>query len=348
MSSSSRPDGSDRRAAILGCAGTSLTAEERRFFAESRPAGFILFQRNCTGPEQIRDLTAALRDCVDDPTTPILIDQEGGRVQRLKPPIWRQAPPAATIAGLYGQNPEKAARAAWLTMRLIAHDLHALGIDVDCAPVLDNPVPGAHDVIGDRAWGHEVEQIARLGRAVSEGLMAGGVLPVIKHIPGHGRSMVDSHHDLPVVEASDAVLSASDLPPFHDLADQPFAMTAHIRYTAWDADNVATWSPVVIGNVIRKRLGFDNVLMSDDLSMKALGGDFASRSRRSIAAGCDVVLHCNGDMNEMRPVVEACGVMTDAAKRRWRRALAMRRTPEPAEPKALLAELNGLLGVGIA
>jgi beta-N-acetylhexosaminidase len=324
-----------------------LSTAERAFFRAAMPAGFILFQRNCVEPAQIRALVDDLRDCVGH-DAPVLIDQEGGRVQRLKPPQWRAAPPARRFAELYARNAEAGLRATWVNARLIAHDLASLGIDVDCAPVLDNPVPGAHDVIGDRAWGDDVAGIAALGRAVCAGLRTGGVLPVIKHIPGHGRSMVDSHHDLPVVDAPAEVLETYDVPPFRDLADQPFAMTAHIRYTAWDASEVATTSRIVIGDIIRGMIGFDNVLMSDDLSMKALGGGFQARARASIEAGCDVVLHCNGRMDEMVQVVEGCGPLAGMSATRWARALAMKQVPAPIEPEALLEELDRLLAMGHA
>lgn len=329
------------RAVIFGCAGPRLTAEEQRFFANSDPGGFILFQRNCESPDQLRALTAALRDTVGR-EAPVLIDQEGGRVQRLKPPHWRAAPAAAVFAALARRDPAAAKRAAWINARLIAAELAPLGIDVDCAPVLDHPVPGAHDVIGDRAYGPGTEAIAMLGLTVCEGLTAGGVLPVIKHIPGHGRAMADSHFACPVVEASAQELVAHDLPPFLALADQPFAMTAHVVYRAWDT-RVATLSPAVIATIIRAAIGFDGVLMSDDLSMQALGGSFDERTRAALAAGCDVVLHCNGSMTEMREIADAATRLDGAPLRRWRTALARRRVPEPTDTDALLSELNRLL-----
>jgi beta-N-acetylhexosaminidase len=331
------------RAVILGCAGLELTQEEARFFRAAEPCGFILFQRNLGTPDQIRTLIGALRAAVGRVDAPVLIDQEGGRVQRLKPPQWRAVPPARVFATLAATDLAAARRAAWISNRLIADELAALGITVNCTPVLDNPVPGAHDVIGDRAWGADVATIAALGRAVCDGLMAGGVLPVIKHIPGHGRSMIDSHHDCPVVTASDADLSATDLPPFRDLADQPFAMTAHIVYTAWDGTEAATMSPAVIGDVIRRRIGFDGVLMTDDLSMKALGGDFGARAQRALAAGCDVVVHCNGDPTEMAPIVAATPRLAGDAERRWQQALARRRPGQPIDRPGLVEELDRLL-----
>ncbi len=330
------------RAVIFGCAGLSLSDAERAFFRDADPAGFILFQRNCATPEQIRALTADLRACVRR-DAPILIDQEGGRVQRLKPPLWRAAPAAATLAALADGDREAARRAVWINARLIAADLAALGIDVDCAPVLDIPVPGAHDIIGDRAFGTDLDLVAELGRAMGEGLMAGGVLPVIKHIPGHGRATADSHLTCPVVTASAESLAARDLPPFCALADMPFAMTAHVVYTAWD-DRVATLSPKVIDTIIRGAIGFDGVLMSDDLSMKALGGSFAARTRDALAAGCDVVLHCNGVMDEMAEIAAAASRLSAAAARRWNAALSLREPPKPADTAALLDELSRLLG----
>jgi beta-N-acetylhexosaminidase len=332
------------RAVIFGCAGLSLTAAEHDFFSRTNPAGFILFQRNCADPDQIRALTADLRACVGR-QAPILIDQEGGRVQRLKPPLWRAAPPAAVFAALAERDIMVARRAVWVNARLIAADLAALGIDVDCAPVLDVPVPGAHDVIGDRAFGTRIEVIAELGRAMCDGLVAGGVLPVIKHIPGHGRAMADSHLACPVVTASAESLAKQDLPPFKALADMPFAMTAHVVYTAWD-DRVATLSAKVIDTIIRDAIGFDGVLMSDDLSMKALGGSFADRTRDALAAGCDVVLHCNGSIEEMAEIAAAAPPLSARAAQRWDRALSRRQSPEAMDADVLLDELSRLIASG--
>ena len=332
-----------RTAAIFGCAGLSLTPDEREFFRAAAPAGFILFKRNCEDPDQVRALVAELRAAADRPAAPVLIDQEGGRVQRLRPPHWRAAPPARRFAGLYRCDAAAGLRAAWINARLIAAELTALGIDVDCAPVLDNPVPGAHDVIGDRALGDDVATIAALGRAVMDGLLAGGVLPVIKHLPGHGRAEVDSHEHCPIVSAGDAELRAQDLPPFRALADAPFAMTAHVVYRSWDADRVATWSPDIIGRVIRGDIGFGGCLLSDDLSMRALDGGLGERARRALAAGCDLALHCNGDLGEMRDVAAAAGTISEAAARRFAAALARRAAPQPIDRPALLAELDGLL-----
>ena len=331
------------RAVIFGCAGLSLSDGEREFFRRTNPAGFILFQRNCGDPDQIRALTADLRACVER-AAPILIDQEGGRVQRLKPPTWRAAPAAAVFAALAARDLAAARRAVWINARLIAADLWALGIDVDCAPVLDVPIPGAHDVIGDRAFGTDIAVIAALGRAMCDGLIAGGVLPVIKHIPGHGRAMADSHFACPVVSVSAESLAAQDVPPFRALADMPFAMTAHVVYTAWD-DRVATVSAKIIDTIIRDAIGFDGVLMSDDLSMKALGGSFTDRTRDALSAGCDVVLHCNGAMDEMAEIAAAAPPLSVVSARRWNSALARRQRPEADDLVALEAELSRLIGV---
>ncbi|GGF13677.1 beta-hexosaminidase [Aliidongia dinghuensis] len=329
-------------AAIFGCAGTSLTAEERAFFRAVDPAGFILFKRNCEAPDQVRALVADLRALVGW-RAPVLIDQEGGRVQRLRPPHWRAAPPARRFAELYRLDAVAGLRAAWVNARLIADELADLGIDVDCAPVLDNPVPGAHDVIGDRALGDDVRTIAALGRAVIAGLTAGGVLPVIKHLPGHGRAQVDSHLHCPVVEADEAALGAHDLPPFRALADAPFAMTAHVVYRAWDTERVATWSHRIITDVIRGAIGFTGCLLSDDLSMQALDGGLGERAERALAAGCDLALHCNGDLAEMRAVAGAAGTLSDIAADRFTAALDRRTAPDPIDRLALMAELDALL-----
>ncbi|MDP1736354.1 MAG: beta-N-acetylhexosaminidase [Caulobacter sp.] len=330
-----------RHAVILGCLGTALTAEETAFFRDVRPWGFVLFKRNVESPDQVRALTAALRATVDDPAAPILIDQEGGRVQRLGPPHWRRYPPGRAYGTLTTNDPLVRREIARLGARLMAHDLHALGINVDCVPVLDVPVPGAHDIIGDRAYGETVAEVATLGRAAAEGLIAGGVLPVIKHMPGHGRSMMDSHENLPVVEASLAELEAVDFEPFRILSDMPMAMTAHVVYTAVDPRRPATTSRKAISQVIRGSIGFDGLLMSDDLSMKALGGDFESRARAALAAGCDMILHCNGRMDEMKPVVAGAKALAGKAKRRADAALArLARVPEPLDHAAAVARFE--------
>jgi beta-N-acetylhexosaminidase len=322
-----------RLAAIFGCAGPSLTVEETAFFRDVQPWGFILFKRNVETPDQVRALTAALRETVDDPQAPVLVDQEGGRVQRLGPPHWPRYPPGRAY-GAAGS--ELGAEMAGLGARLIAHDLREVGITVDCAPVLDVPEPGAHDIIGDRAYGETADEVARLGRAFAERLIAGGVLPVIKHIPGHGRSRADSHEHLPVVEAPRAAL-ARDFAAFKACADLPMAMTAHVVYAALDPDNPSTTSKRVIGDIIRGEIGFDGLLMTDDLSMKALSGDFADRARRALAAGCDIVLHCNGSMAEMTAVANGVRPLSDEAARRARAALGGIAAPEPFDVEAARA-----------
>jgi len=315
-------------ALVLGCAGPRLTADERALFRDVDPLGFILFARNVESPDQVRALTAEFVDCVGRADAPVLVDQEGGRVQRLGPPHWRAAPPGARFAALHTDSPDAAHEAAYLNALLIARDLVRVGITVDCAPVLDVPQPGAHDVIGDRALGADPATVAALGRAVADGLLAGGVTPVIKHLPGHGRAAADSHLELPVVEASSAELGVSDFPPFRDLsAALPgalWAMTAHVVYTALDADAPATTSPSVIADVIRTDFGFDGVLVSDDIGMQALSGGFDDRARASLSAGCDVALHCSGDMAEMVAAAEGASALSPDAWARARRAETLR------------------------
>jgi beta-N-acetylhexosaminidase len=333
---------------ILGAAGPRLSDREADFFAKHRPCGFILFKRNIEEPAQVRALVAALRRAADNPDALILIDQEGGRVARLRPPHWREYPRGAEYGRLWPIDPDLAGEAAYLGARLIADDLAALGINVDCLPVLDVPVPGADNIIGDRAYGQAPEPVMALGRAAAQGLLDGGVLPIIKHIPGHGRAMADSHLALPVVEARRAALEAHDFPPFRALGDLPLAMTAHVIFTAYDRDNPATTSPGVIADVIRGQMGFDGLLMSDDLSMKALSGAFAARRAAVLAAGCDVVLHCNGEMAEMQAIAAGCPALDAAAVRRLAAATALLRRParpfDRGQAEARLAELLALAG----
>jgi beta-N-acetylhexosaminidase len=307
-------------AILFSCAGETLSAEERAFFADADPLGFILFQRNCRTPEQVRALIAAFRGCVGRDDAPVLIDQEGGRVARLKPPEWPRYPAPARLAAL--RDPEAAVR---LGARLIADDLATLGITVDCLPVLDLPVPDADKIIGDRAYGSEPDFVARLGRAACDGLLEGGVLPVIKHMPGHGRAKVDSHMALPVVDAEAALLTATDFAPFRALADMPWAMTAHVVYSAIDPDRPATLSPVVIDSVIRRAIGFDGMLVSDDVNMGALAGTIGERVAASLAAGCDAVLHCSGRLDEMRGAAEAAAPLSPEAAARLMQGEASRR-----------------------
>ena len=285
-------------AALFGCAGPVLSAAERRFFRDADPAGFILFARNVIDPPQVRALVFALRDSVGR-AAPVLIDQEGGRVQRLKPPYWTDFPPARLFGDLWRRDPEKGVAAAYGLGRVLASELSELGITVDCAPVADIPTPGAHDVIGDRAFGLDAECVIATAGAVSRGLLDGGVIPVVKHMPGHGRATADSHLELPVVAAGRSDLDASDFLAFRKLAGVPWAMTAHVVYEALDPACPATLSPRVIDGLIRRDFGYQGVVVSDDLSMKALGGRLADRAGAALAAGCDLVLHCNGDMTEM-------------------------------------------------
>ena len=317
-------------ACILGCAGVVLTSAEAAVFAEVQPWGFILFGRNVDSPDQVRALTASMREAVGRPGAPILIDQEGGRVQRLRSPHWPQYPASRLYGVLRGNDPLLGREIVRLGARLIAHDLAALGINVDCMPVLDVSVNDAHPVIGDRAYADRPEEVAVLGRAACEGLIAGGVLPVLKHIPGHGRATSDSHHELPVVETDRDDLEQSDFLPFRALSDMPMAMTAHVVFTAIDPRQPATTSRTVIRSIVREAIGFDGLLISDDISMGALSGDLGQRARRALWAGCDVVLHGNGVLAEMGAVAEAAGRLRGRSLRRAEAALArVARRPEP-------------------
>jgi beta-N-acetylhexosaminidase len=318
------PGSNPPSAAIFGCAGPVLTDAEKAFFAESDPLGFILFSRNIESPDQVRALVASLRATVGR-EAPVLIDQEGGRVQRLRPPNWPSRPPMVKFGELAARDLPLARRAARLNAHLIAAELRSLGIDVDCAPLLDVPVEGADNIIGDRAFGSDPMLVADLGRAVMDGLLDGGVMPIVKHIPGHGRAMVDSHKALPIVTTSRMELERSDFVPFRSLRDAPWAMTAHVIYDAYDDRRPATLSPVVVREVIRGFIGCDAVLLSDDLSMHALSGSFQDRARDSLLAGCDVVLHCNGDMDEMKGVAAGLRPLDDAAQMRLAEAEEKRR-----------------------
>lgn len=314
---------------VVGCAGAQLTAEERVLFGVRKPLGLILFARNIVDPAQVRALIADFRGVVGNAFAPVLIDQEGGRVARLKPPHWPAFPRGAVFGQLYARNPAIAEEAAYLNYRWIGAELAALGIDVDCAPVADLPVEGAHDVIGDRAYGHDADTVSLIAEAVMRGLTDAGVLPVVKHIPGHGRSRTDSHLDLPVVSTPADVLERTDLLPFVALRHAPWAMTAHIVYTAYDAVHPATLSPNVIRRVIRDRIGFDGVLISDDLTMKALRGSPAETGTASLRAGCDLVLHCSGDLAEMQALLAALPPMADISAQRVARARAALPAPQP-------------------
>ena len=334
-----------RSRAIYGCSGPTLSADERAFFRDVQPWGFILFGRNIESPDQIRALVSALRDTVGDAAAPVLIDQEGGRVARLKPPHWHARPPAARFGALYAENPGPAREATYLNARLIAHDLTELGINVDCLPVLDVPVKGAHDIIGDRAFGFNPAMVIDLGRAQIQGLLEGGVLPVMKHIPGHGRAGADSHLALPRVDAPVEELSASDFVTFRSLDMCPMAMTAHVVYEAIDPQRPATLSPKVIRDVIRGEIGFDGLLMSDDLSMQALEGPLGVRAKTALFAGCDVVLHCNGQMEEMKQVAQEAKALAGQALRRAEAAAAHLVMPDVFDPAGAQARLAQLLAM---
>lgn len=322
---------------ICGIAGTQLTHEEREFLENEQPYGVILFARNVENPAQVRTLTQQLKAAMGHANAEVLIDQEGGRVARLKPPHWRAYPPALTLAGK-----ADAKRAVYINARLIAEELRNVGITMDCAPLADVLAPECHDIIGDRAFGNTAEAVATLARVQADALLDGGILPVLKHIPGHGRATLDSHEALPVVNASLQELEASDFIPFRALNDLPLAMTAHILYTALDGNLVATWSPTVI-SFIRQNIGFDGLLMSDDLSMKALGGSYEQRTELALMAGCDLALHCNGHMDEMKAVAKAAGPLSETGLARAKRAEQMRRIPAVAEEEQLLAEWQQVL-----
>jgi beta-N-acetylhexosaminidase len=330
------------RAFICGLKGLALNAEERAFLRQAEPWGVILFRRNVESRDQLVRLTAEVRDALGR-QAPVLVDQEGGRVQRLAAPNWRAYPCAARFEAA-SSDAEQAKRLAWLGARLIAHDLREVGIDVDCLPVLDAPAAGSHAIISDRAYSSDPFRAAELGRAAAEGLMAGGVAPVMKHIPGHGRARADSHLELPVVEASRAELEAVDFVPFKANADLPMAMSAHVVYTAIDPAAPGTLSKAVVSDIIRGHIGFDGLLMTDDLSMKALTGDFRARAERAIAAGCDMVLHCNGDLAEARPVAEGAPELAGRPLERAERALSCVREIAPFDMAAGAAEFDAVLG----
>ncbi|MDX2094879.1 MAG: beta-N-acetylhexosaminidase [Alphaproteobacteria bacterium] len=333
---------------ICGVSGVRLTNEEREFLAVEQPYGVILFARNIESPTQVAALTAEIRTVLTHPYAEILVDQEGGRVARLRPPHWRAYPSAQTLSRM-----ADASRAVYVNARLIAQELRAVGITMDCAPVADVLAPECHAIIGDRAFGETAEQVARLARAQSEALLDGGILSILKHIPGHGRATMDSHETLPVVSAPLAALEACDFAVFKALNDLPLAMTAHILYPALDAAQCATFSPIVL-RYIREEIGFSGLIMSDDLSMKALGGSFAERTERSLEAGCDLVLHGNGAlvgepvrdlMAELRAVAASSVAMSTQSLARAEAAANQRRTPHPAEEGALLAEWQQVLAV---
>ena len=331
------------RAFITGISGLELTHAEREFIRAERPWGFILFGRNVDTPEQLARLVGEMRNLLGNDEAPVLIDQEGGRVQRLRPPHWPLYPCGAVFGTLYEMDRASGLRAAYLSARLIAADLTDLGITVDCLPLADVPIPGSDVVIGDRAYGTEPGQVAEIARAVAQGLEQGGVLPVLKHIPGHGRAMADSHIRLPTVDTDRKELERSDFAAFRLLADLPMAMTAHVVFSAIDPAQPATTSATMIEQVIRGVIGFQGLLMSDDVGMNALAGSPAERTRAIIEAGCDVVLHCNGKIEEMREVARQSPVLSGQALERATGALASRKPPEPFDRQAARTELDALV-----
>jgi beta-N-acetylhexosaminidase len=331
------------RAFITGVSGTELTAAEREFIRGERPWGFILFKRNVATPAQVAALVAELRAVANAPDAPVLIDQEGGRVQRLGPPHWPAYPPGAVFSTLYDTDSALGLTAARLSARLIAADLTDLGITVDCLPLADVPVAGADAVIGNRAYGTEPGKVAAIARAVTEGLEQGGVLPVLKHIPGHGRATADTHFKLPRVDTPRDELERTDFAAFKPLADLPMAMTAHVVFSAVDPAHPATTSATMIAQVIRGVIGFQGLLMSDDVSMNALSGTIAERTRAIFAAGCDVALHCNGNIEEMREVAAQTPELSDRALERAKAALVARKAPQPFDRAAARTELDALI-----
>jgi beta-N-acetylhexosaminidase len=335
--------GMNTKAFITGIAGTTLDAAEHAFIASQRPWGFILFKRNIDNPIQVAALISQLRAALGEPGAPVLIDQEGGRVQRFGPPHWPIYPPGAAFGRLYDLDLRAGLRAASLSARLIADDLLKTGVTVDCLPLADVPVAGADAVIGNRAYGTDPDKVAAIARAVTEGLEQGGILPILKHIPGHGRATADTHFRLPVVDTPRDELERTDFAAFRPLADLPMAMTAHVVFRAFDGAHPATTSATMIEQVIRGSIGFQGLLMSDDVSMNALAGSLAERTRAIFAAGCDMVLHCNGKMDEMQDVAGETPELSGMALERARRALASRRTPVPFDRKAARAELDALI-----
>jgi beta-N-acetylhexosaminidase len=330
------------RAFITGLAGTAMTPDERAFLRDASPWGLILFKRNVLDPAQLRALIVDFRNTCGR-NAAVLIDQEGGRVQRMGPPHWPSYPPGATYGALYQRDPASGLEAAWLGARLIAADLAAVGITVDCMPLADVPVAGADQVIGNRAYGDSPHQVSAIALALAEGLQSGGVLPVLKHLPGHGRAMADSHERLPVVAADRKTLERTDFSAFIPLADLPLGMTAHVEFTAIDPGLPATASKSIIEGVIRQFIGFTGALMSDDISMGALAGSIGERVRQALAAGCDLVLHCNGKLAEMDEVAAACSSLGGTALERAERALAGRRMAEPLDLGETRARFAALL-----
>ena len=333
------------QAAIYGLEGLALTDDERDFFRDADPAGYILFKRNCADREQLRALTDELRSLSGRSDLPILIDQEGGRVVRMPPPVWAKFPPAWAFAELYAKAPISAIEATMANSRALALMLRDCGINVDCLPLLDVRQEGADDIIGDRALGAEPMQVAALGRAVLDGFASAGVVGVVKHMPGHGRAMCDSHKDLPIVDASEDQL-AVDLEPFEKLSWAPMGMMAHVVYTAWDRERPASQSPTVIGNIVRGRIGFDGWLISDDIGMEALKGGFGERASGVLAGGCDVALHCSGKMDEMVAVASAVPAMGKESGERLRKAMVIASSTDDGLPfEELVAKRDELLAL---
>jgi beta-N-acetylhexosaminidase len=328
---------------ITGISGTELSAAEREFIRAARPWGFILFKRNVENPTQVAVLIDQLRDALGRPEAPVLIDQEGGRVQRYGPPHWPTYPAGAVFGRLYDVDPALGSAAARLSARLIADDLLRTGVTVDCLPLADVPVSGADAVIGNRAYGTNPVKVAAIARAVTDGLEQGGILPVLKHIPGHGRATADTHFRLPVVDVARDELEASDFAAFRALADLPMAMTAHVVFSAIDPAHPATTSATMIGQVIRGSIGFQGLLMSDDVSMNALAGSIADRTQAIFSAGCDIALHCNGKLEEMRDVANHSPELSGEPLQRANRALAARKAPLPFDRSAARAELDSLI-----
>ncbi len=338
----------DLKAFISGCAGTSLSDTEREFFAKNRPCGLIVFARNCETPDQLCALVAAFKDAVESDEVLVLIDQEGGRVQRLRPPYWRNMPPARCYGVMYETDQEAGKAAAFAGARLIAQELADLGINVNCTPVLDVPEKGAHEIIGDRAFSTDPDVVAALGRAVMNGTLAGGVLPVIKHVPGHGRAKADSHLSLPRIDVPERELRDIDFRPFQALRDAPLAMTAHVLLPCYDERRPASVSPVIMGEVIRDLIGLEGLVMSDDIGMQALGGPFADRARAVIAAGCDVALHCSGDFAEMVETASAVPPLDGIAAERFARARSFLHAPEPFDEDEAMALVTEAAGTRVA
>lgn len=330
---------------VFGCSQVELTSAERKFFEAANPFGFILFKRNCENPDQVRQLIRELRLAVGRDDTPIFIDQEGGRVARLQPPAWTHYPAARLFGLAYETGADLAREAIRLHTRILAHELVSLGITVNCAPVVDLFVPGASPAIGDRALSRQPAVVAELARLQAETFLDNGIVPVVKHFPGHGRLKTDPHLMLPIIDATRAELESEDFVPFELLKDLPVGMNSHAVFTALDPHNAATLSAYVQQEIIRGHLGFDGLMLSDDINMKALQGGAGDIARKVQAAGSEIILHCNGVMDEMREVAAALEPMSDETLQRWERARSMVKAPDPRyNPAADTARLDMLLG----